>query len=344
MRTKVQAILQKHERAISDLQKLQGISHSQDDFSRYIKDIGGEVEKFLKDGVFSNNLNNRNFNQLINELSNRGISSQSVQHLHDLRDLYNRLKHEPSFKTDITNGIETLNKSFEALKEIKSQNLGSINDPYIQARSRIVWFAGWDDYIGGMTEIGIFLPDYELDFPVGIEYFNVDYKGWDDIKNTFISTGELKMGKEFVSDKAYKNWKNQSDFIGAGRFKGDISQLIKVISSHIDKTKEEQLLETLKRKNDSPSVRAAIVFSLYDSFINNSWTTLEDLKDEIKIRTSYDYGINIDSKIIDIYLDKLNTKITNIDRSILSSIDDIKWLDKVKYDKEEITINLIKGV
>jgi gas vesicle protein len=168
MRTKIQAIKQKHEDSIKDLQKILGLSHSQDDFSGFVKGIGGEVEKFLKEGVYNNTLNNRNFYQLINELSNHRITQASIDFFHDLRNLYNSLKHDPNFTTYILNCINVLKNSLKSLNEIELQNIGNIHGIYSQQKSRIVWIAGWDDYIGGMTEMGIFLPDYELDFPVGM--------------------------------------------------------------------------------------------------------------------------------------------------------------------------------
>jgi hypothetical protein len=296
----------------------------------------------LKEGVYNNTLNNRNFYQLINELSNHRITQASIDFFHDLRNLYNSLKHDPNFTTYILNCINVLKNSLKSLNEIELQNIGNIHGIYSQQKSRIVWIAGWDDYIGGMTEMGIFLPDYELDFPVGIEHFNIDWKGWDEIKDTFVPTGELELGKEFISERAYNMWKAQSDFLGAGRFKGDIAQLIKVISNHINSEKEEQLLEGLKRKNDSSSVRAAIVFSLHDSFVDNTWSSFEDLKDEIKMRSSYDYGISIDSKVIDKYLMKLNLEIGTIDRLLFESVNEIKWVDETGFKKEEVVLHLIE--
>ncbi len=343
MRTRIQSIIQKHNDSIKDLQRIMGISHTQDEFSGFIKGLGGEVEKFLKESVYHNTRNHDNFMALIDNLTQYQVNTTSIQFLHDLRLLYNKLKHEPLFSTTILICIETLQKSLIVMQEIELINMGAINDPYSQTESRIVWLAGWDDYIGGMTEISIFLPDYELDFPIAIEHFNIDWKGWELIKDNFTLSGELMMGQEYVSEIAYKRWEGESDFLGAGRFTGDIQDLIKFISAHIDIQKEEELLECLKRKNNSASVKAAIVFSLLDSFSDNTWNNFDDLIDEIKIRSSYDYGILIDSKTIDKYISYLNREIESTERTIFSSITGIKWLDEQRYNREQIQFNLIRG-
>jgi hypothetical protein len=282
-------------------------------------------------------------------LATHGISQSNIDALHDFRTTYNSYKHDPSFSIDILKAKSVFQKARIAIDDLISRNIGQINQPYSQQSKRIVWFAGWDDYVGGMTECNIFLPDYSVDFPLGIEHFNVSFEGWDAVIQKFTAAGDLKMGENNVSTRAYSAWKAQSDFNNAGSFHGDISEIVRELTKHTS-IREKELIPFLKRENDSYSVKAAIVFSIFDSLRNDKWSDSNDLKDEVILRSSYDYGINIDSPYLKSYIEKVDFKILENLRPQLKKTDDILWVDKTTFDKTidkvisvELTIAFDKG-
>lgn len=335
MRTKGDAILDKINDSILKIENLISISYTEEDYSEIIKSLGGEIEKFLKSTVL--NLSNKNFYDLIEKLLNHSISQVSVDSLHDFRLCYNKYKHDSTFSKDIFEVKLILEKLRTSLKEINVNNLGNVNNPYFKKSNRVVWFAGWDDYIGGMTECDIFIPDYNIDMPLGIDHFNLDWKSWDKIVKLFSDSGELSMGKEFISEKAYDFWKAQSDFINAGAFKGDVSEFVRVLSKNIAKN-ENDLKPFLKRDHDSYSVFSSIVFSIFDTLRENNWNNKEDLKDEILLRMTYDYGIELKSPYLE-YVNHIDLSILESNRNLLKNTNDILWLDESRY--KEYTIGII---
>lgn len=139
--------------------------HILKDYAGYVKSLGGEVEAFLKDAVYLNRSNNQSFYHLINNLAATGINAQAIADLHDLRVLYNDFKHDPLFQGDLMATLQILKKVRMAIEEIKAVSLGQVNAQASETTTRTVWIAAWDDYVGGMTEISVFLPNYDIDFP-----------------------------------------------------------------------------------------------------------------------------------------------------------------------------------
>ena len=334
MRTKGEAIIGKVNDSILNIVNLLSISYTEEDYSEIVKSLGGEIEKFIKSTVL--NLPNKNFNELIEELINHSISQDSIDSLHDFRQCYNKYKHEPNYSKDIFQIKSILEKLKDSLVEINGKALGNVNNPYFKKSNRVVWFAGWDDYIGGMTECGLFIPDYNIDMPLGIEHFNIDWKAWDKIVKQFSDSGDLFMGKEYVSDKAYEFWKAQSDFLNAGTFKGDVSEFVKELSKNIARN-ENDLIPFLKRDHDSYSVFSSIVFSIFDSLRENNWSNKEDLKDEILLRMTYDYGIDLKSPYLK-YINHIDWLILESNRDLLKCSNDILWLDELVYKRNLIGV------
>ncbi|MEM7424825.1 MAG: hypothetical protein AAF441_01930 [Pseudomonadota bacterium] len=330
MRTQGQAISTKVRDSIIEIERLIAISHDEEDYAKLIKVLGGEIEKFLKAVVYQR-LNNSNFYDLINNLSNLGVTSTSIQFLHDFRLSYNGYKHNPEYSIDI-NAARVLFLNLEnSINKLVQKSLGNVNETYNRKSKHLVWFSGWDDYVGGMVECDIFIPDFSVDFPYGIEHFNISFEGWDKVINKYTSNGELKLGKEYISDRAFDIWKAQSDFVNAGSFQGDLSEFVSDLSSHTSE-REKSIIPFLKRENDASSVKAAIVFLLQDSFAQNFWQDQNDLKNEILLRTSYDYGINLDSLYLADYIDLINFDLIVMNRERLKLTEEILWVDKENYE------------
>jgi len=327
MRTKGQALINKVEDSIVKIQSLISISYIQEDYAEIVKAIGGEIEKFLKSDVL--NLPNKIFFNLIEELKNFGISQTYIDYLHDFRLCYNGYKHDSGYSKTIFEVKIIFENLKSSLEQIISNNLGNVGEPYQNKSKRIVWFAGWDDYIGGMVECDIFIPDYDIDMPIGIEHFNIDWKAWDVIINKFTGSNELFMGKEHVSKKAYEFWKAQSDFLGAGAFVGDVSEFVRELSKSIDKN-ENDLIPFLKRNHDSYSVYCSIIFAIYDTLRDNKWSNRQSLKDEILLRMSYDYGIDLESPYLE-YINHLDFENIEKHREQLKHMNDILWLNDIMY-------------
>lgn len=327
MRTKGEALINKVEDSIAAINRFIGISHIEDDYGEIVKVIGGEIEKFLKSTVL--NISNKNFYELIEELKNHWIVQENIDFLHNFRICYNGYKHDPLYTQTIFEVKQQFVDLKIVLEQISALNIGDTAQPYQHISKRIVWFAGWDDYIGGMTECDIFIPDYEIDMPIGIDHFNLNWKGWNLVVEKFTSSNELFMGKEHVSEKVYNFWKGQSDFVDAGAFVGDVSEFVRELSKHIAKN-ENDLIPFLKRDHDGYSVYCSIVFSIFDILRDNLWIDEKDMKDEIQLRMAYDYGIDLKSPYLN-NIDHLDLSIMMANRQELKHTNEILWLDDINY-------------
>lgn len=346
MRTKGESLKDKIVDSISEIERLIGITYTEDNYSKLFKILGGEIEKFLKSVVYQNNANNKNFFDLINDLSSLGISTDSIDFLQTFRLTYNGYKHNSTFSIEIFEAKYILENISESIDELISKNTGTINQSNYKQTKRMIWFAGWDDYIGGMTEVSLFIPDYKLDFPMSIETFNLSFDGWNTVINKFKTTNELKMGKEYVSEKAYKIWENESDFMGAGCFSGEIGEFTRELSKNVT-NRENGLLPFLKRENDSSSVKTAIVFSLFDAIKENTWSSTIDLIEDIKLRASYDYSINLDSEYLNSFSKQIDTDFIQNNRVRLKDWNNILWFDESDYNRslqESISEDLYIGI
>lgn len=343
MRSKGKALSDKIDTSLSFIQKLIETSFTEEDYSKIVTSLGGEIEKFLKSTVLI--ISSGNFFNLIEELINQGVSQTSIDKLHEFRQCYNGYKHDPSYTKTIFE-VSKIQKNLKlSVEEILNKNLGDVSQPYINKSKRVVWFAAWDDYIGGMTECSIFIPDYKIDIPRGIDHFNLDFSAWETIIKNYVNNGELKLGKEYISDKAYEFWKAQSTFLDAGAFYGDVAEFIRDLSKNIANN-ENDLISFLKRDHDSWSVYSSIVFSLFDALRNNSWNSEPELKDEILLRMNYDYGIDLNSPYLT-YVEYLNLKELVKDQNQLKNTKDILWLDDTKYNemlKKEYSRQLYIGI
>ena len=149
MSTQATALKDKITDSILEIERLLSISHQEDDYAKLFKVLGGEIEKFLKSFVFIGST--KNFYGLIKDLAIHGISQPNIDALHNFQTTYNGYKHDPSFSIDILKAKSIFQKAQVSIDDLISKNIGQINQPYSQKSKRIVWFAGWDDYVGGMT-------------------------------------------------------------------------------------------------------------------------------------------------------------------------------------------------
>ena len=332
MRTKGDALVNKIEDSITKINSLISISYMENDYSEMVIAIGGDLEKFLKGTVL--NIANKKFYDLIEELKNHGIAQSYVDFLHDFRLCYNGYKHNPIYTRTIFEVKTYFINIKGAVNEIIANSIGLVSQPYQSRSKRTVWFAGWDDYVGGMTECGVFIPDYDIDMPIESDHFNLHFRGWNAIVEKFTGSNELFMGKEHVSARAFNFWKFESDFVNAGAFVGDVSEFVRELCKHIAKN-ENDLIPFLKRNHDSYSVYCSAVFSIFDVLREDSWTSQQNLKDEILLRMAYDYGIDLNSPHLAI-IDYFDYVTVTLYRDQLKNTNEILWLDEANYSAKKI--------
>jgi hypothetical protein len=128
---------------------------------------------------------------------------------------------------------------------------------------RLLWFAAWDHYNGGDTEVSVFLPcGLDIDIPWGFQTIYLEMLEWDAVLDELSAVGKVCLGDTCVPKKFYEFWKKEGDFLEAGTFEGDLRDLIVVFARH---ERVEDLLPFLKRENEPESMFVAAVFAAIDA-------------------------------------------------------------------------------
>lgn len=300
MRTYGQVIIDISNQAYLRALSLSGKHHTDKDMMAFIKDVGSEVEIYLKEAVYINQRNRDTFANLIDGLTAQGIPDNIVNTLHNLRKTYNSAKHDPSFVIETPEVIKILKSTKETLDEMQKFNLGIMNNSVVVNYKRNLWIAGWDHFHTGEIEIHIFLPyDGDRLFPPAVDMFNIHYSGWDEIVAKFTSSGDLFMGKDYLPERIYRTMSSEGEFIEAGLFDGDYRELLIELTKYVDSKTEEQLLSFLRRSEDIYAMYSAVQFSACDILKDGRYIgNVEELSEHIYRYCEYKYAAPKNSKIL----------------------------------------------
>ncbi|MGO4549400.1 hypothetical protein AB4Z29_31985 [Paenibacillus sp. 2TAB23] len=306
MQTYIDRITDISNQAYSQLLTHLAAHHTSNDIAKYIKDIGSEVELFLKEGIYNNTRNRDTFEVLVNHLVSQDVSQTSIDSLHELRKKYNKAKHDPSTIISGKEAMTILQDTNKALVEIKNVGLGisSRNQSY----ERILWFAGWDHITSGDTEISIMIPSTGERLPPALDYFNIVWDGWEPLISHFVKQGQLLLGREQFPEKVY-DILSGGDFLDAGVFIGDYRELILEISKYVDLERESRLLPNLQRKNDPNAIYYAMVYATCDVISEGMFVEeRNELEEALLIIANYKYAVDTASQ----YARKLAPQMVNI--------------------------------
>jgi hypothetical protein len=262
MATHSDDIIELARRSGRDATILAGRDHSPDEFKLLLTRMGSSLELFFKDHVYVNTRNSLSFERLIDGLEAAGVSTQSRDALHDLRRAYNKAKHDASYEAPLQPIMNIFGAVVSSLEEISRLRLGNTQQTAGKAVRRLLWFAAWDHFIGGDTEISIFLPTPpEVDMPWGFETIYIDISSWEIVKSELSDVGRLCIGENCVPKRAYEFWSGGDDFLAAGSFEGNLRDMILVLARH---ERVEDILPELKRENEQHSMRASALFASTD--------------------------------------------------------------------------------
>lgn len=120
MRKPTDIIIDIAAQAYSSALRLLATHHTTSDLLDFIKDVGGEIEIFLKQSIYHNERNRDTFDTLINDLIEIGVSQVSVDALHEIRRKYNKAKHETDNSFNSIDLVNVLKGAKESLVELKS--------------------------------------------------------------------------------------------------------------------------------------------------------------------------------------------------------------------------------
>lgn len=234
MKTRGEAITEDAEHTLYKLTVLTHQSFSRADLSALIEPFTSRLEYYLKSVVFPTISRRTSLKNLIDNLSSLGLATPQVTSQHTLRQLYNKSKHAPDVDLNSQECIRSLEGAVVALRAISTLGKTSIDAPQESSFNTVVYIGLWDHYVGGETEVGLFLPSNHWMGTTPISTFHLHWSIWDHLKPALADHPRYSRGKEALGSKLWKSFSDEGDFLDAGVWEGDVRELLELLSAHND--------------------------------------------------------------------------------------------------------------
>jgi len=333
LRTKIENIKDLVEQAFQEAVRLSGTDHTPREMAVFLRDVGSEIELFIKDTIYESRRNNDTFENLINGLAHFGAEGSVIEQLHILRRAYNKAKHEPGYVFPSAEVLSILDRTNQSIVHLQSLNIPQC-DAYVTVHyNRVLWIAGWDHFTSGDTEVHIMVPVSNNLFPPSIDYFNIHWKGWEEVIQVLERSGSLKMGKEYFPVSIYKSFSSEEDFIEAGIFEGDYRELCMALAKHVKLEIEEKLLSFLQRKNDRTAMLASILFASVDAVKEGRLSErIEDFAESIHSIAAYRYASPRNGEFAKQFVPEIAGMISSLSEETLNSISGPHWVSAESFN------------
>jgi len=283
-------------RALDELRKLSHGSYARHDISQVIDPLGSRIETFLRTSALPTASHKDRLFQLIDGLATHSVDQAVIDHLHDLRNLYNDSKHDPAKPLLLASAIDVVDKVLTALRGLCSLGIGITAAPLGRELNYSLWVGFWDHYTGGMTDIAVMLPGDHWTHVSTVDVMQMKISEWDNLKASLQAHPRFRLGKEHFQPEVWQSMREEGDFLNAGVWDGDYSELIRLLAPFHDAEIEKRLLPGLPRAHNAVSVGTALVMAAVD--IAHAAAGLPDkatLQSEIIMRAADEYAITSDA-------------------------------------------------
>ena len=261
----VPTFLEQYLAEIADIkQRLKSLSTGDFDIlevKQLISIAGLRTEYFLRAAVVPSASFKDDFAGVINALKSHGISKELRQDLHQLRELYNDVKHNPESRPSISDALQRLSEAESFGSALRGTSIGKVHFPISRRFHRIPWVAAWDHYIGGDTEVHIPFPSDDSRAP-SIDCNHIAMSAWDDVKQDLSTLGSIYAGPEAIPHHVYKTFLSETDFHDAFSFEGEYRDILSTLAKH--EFRVEGLIEPLHRENTTQSMMQAFALGVLD--------------------------------------------------------------------------------
>lgn len=229
-----------------------------------IVNLGSRLERFFKTAVFPGARGEEKFDTLINRLKSLGVGKSVRYQLHELRELYNDAKHDPTTAVGLKRAVDTVAGARSAVEALIAMEIGATAAPVEKIISRLLWVSVYDDYVNGVSEIYVSLPLPEDIFATHLDVVWIQCRTWDAMKADLLEAGCFHYGKKHFDFAVYERFSEEQDFLNAGVWDGDYRQLIRIISRYEDRPTAGRLMPHLRRDHMSIAVLSAIALAGVD--------------------------------------------------------------------------------
>lgn len=248
--------------------------------------LGLRTEYFLRAAIVPSTGFKDDFAGVINALKSHGISKGLRQDLHQLRELYNDVKHNPESRPSITDALQRLSEAESFGSALRGTSIGKVHFPMSRRFHRILWVAGWDHYIGGDTEVHILFPSDDSLTP-SIDCIHIAISAWDDVKQDLSTLGTISAGPEAIPHHVYETFQSEADFHDAFSFEGEYRDILSTLAKH--EFRVEGLIEPLHRENTMQSMMQAFALGALD--VADAVTDPDELSAAIYVQVINVYAV-----------------------------------------------------
>ena len=290
MTTRGDEMVRDAEAVTARIEALGQATFSRRHLAEVIEPFTSRLEFFLKAVVFPTVSRRAGLSQLIEDLPTIGTSQPSVAALHRLRELYNTSKHDPDRDLIWRECVGALNGAVAALREVSGLGLPPVEARFERELSAVVYVGLWDHYVGGETEIGLYLPSdhWMATYPIGT--FHMPMQDWDRLKPLLVNHPRFAGGEQGVGSEIWQSFAQEGDFLDGGAWQGDIRELLALLAPFNESTLEHAVIPFLARRNSLLSIGTALVSAAVDIVRGDPALGGETLRTRIAERARTEYA------------------------------------------------------
>lgn len=277
----------------ADLEAARGLGerhYSPEEVRGLVSAAGTRLELFLKGVAFAGANTQDTLHNFINRLPRQGASQGTVGVLHDLRKEYNSVKHDPAHEPTLLAVVDLLRRLPQAAHEVVALGLGITGRPVREGSRRVFWVAARDHYIGGDTEVHIYLPARPGGWPVppSFDLVYVDMGSWDGIKETLVLVGEVANAEGHFPERMLEELWGEDGFLEALAFEGDYRSLLTTLTQH---EKRLDLIPGLRRQDSPAAMIQAFLLAAIDVAGVAGEADEQEVDREIRAQASQVYAV-----------------------------------------------------
>lgn len=277
------------------MEQLRELSHQAfdaDDVATIFQPVASSVELFLRSTAFPLSSRHDSFQKLINDLSSVGLSTTAIGLLHEFRNHYNKIKHEPGFTPSLVESKAILKGAHEALVSLVKLAPGRTNLPEDRAFVHQLQVALWDHFTSGDTEVSISLPSDHWTGASTLDVLYIRGQDWDALKADLLSDCRFHLGPDYFAPEVWDFLRREGDFLNAGIWEGSYRDLVRIIAKYEWREINSQLLPGLARENSVVSVGTALVMAGVDVAAAGAPQKRESLIHDILLRVDTEYALS----------------------------------------------------
>ncbi|MBX7514914.1 hypothetical protein K3179_10210 [Qipengyuania sp. GH38] len=258
--------------------------------------------------------------ELIRKLAAVGAQAATIANLDALRGLYNTSKHDPDKELRLGEALEVVRRTVSALQDISGLGIAAVDAPFQPDLECMVYVGFWDHYVGGETEVGLFLPSDHWMGTNPISTFHIPLLKWDELKTQLVANPRFRRGKDALGEQLWASFSKEGDFLDAGVWQGDIRELLTLLSLHNDRNLEESVIPFLARQNNFRSVGIGLIAACIDVVRSSPDLEGAAFRSAVEERADSEYAVKPGTTIGNGMLDQLTLIIERVPTSQRASL------------------------